>query len=133
MDIETLAGLSGSSRRTIRFYVQEGLLAPPEGQKRAARYSDDHLERLLRIRRLQQEGLSLEAIRRHLDADIEPGYAPPRPGSVEVWSRIHIADGVEIHVEPGRARLSSDAIRDLATRARGWLEEAQAEQKGDNK
>ena len=33
------------------------------------------------------------------------------PGMVEVWSHLHVADGVEIHVEPGRAGLSPEQLR----------------------
>lgn len=123
MDIEQLATLAATPRRTIRFYVQEGLLPPPDGERRGASYSEAHLERLLAIRRLQQDGLSLEAIRRRLAGGAESDFVPPRPGSVEVWSRIHIRDGVEIHVEPGRARLNAEQIRQLAARVRDWMEQ----------
>lgn len=124
MDIEQLATLSATPRRTIRFYVQEGLLPPPDGERRGAKYSDTHLERLLAIRRLQQDGLSLEAIKRRLSGDVEQDFVPPRVGSVEVWSRIHVRDGVEIHIEPGRSRLSAEQIRQLAARVRDWMEQA---------
>lgn len=130
MDIEQLATLSATPRRTIRYYVQQALLPPPEGERRGASYSEIHLERLLAIRRLQHDGLSLEAIRRRLGGDTEPDFVPPRIGSVEVWSRIHIRDGVEIHVEPGRSRLSAEQIRQLAARVRDWMEKPPASDEG---
>ncbi len=34
--IEDLVRLTGLTRRTIRFYVQKGLLKGPEGEKRGA-------------------------------------------------------------------------------------------------
>lgn len=132
MDIEQLATLSATPRRTIRFYVQEGLLPPPDGERRGAKYSDTHLERLLAIRRLQQDGLSLEAIRRRLSGDAEPNFVPPRVGSVEVWSRIHVRDGVEIHIEPGRSRLSAEQIRQLAARVRDWMEQTASSDEGQS-
>jgi DNA-binding transcriptional MerR regulator len=132
MDIEQLATLSATPRRTIRFYVQEGLLPPPDGERRGARYSDTHLERLLAIRRLQQDGLSLEAIRRRLSGDVEQDFVPPRVGSVEVWSRIHVRDGVEIHIEPGRSRLSAEQIRQLAARVRDWMEQTASSDEGQS-
>ena len=43
-----------------------------------------------------------------------PDEAPPRPvrpGMVEVWSRITVADGLEVQVEPGRAGLTPEQVR----------------------
>ena len=110
--------------------------APPPAVRRAARrgakYSDAHLERLLAIRRLQQDGLSLDAIRRRLSGDAEPNFVPTRVGSVEVWSRIHVRDGVEIHIEPGRSRLSAEQIRQLAARVRDWMEQTASSDEGQS-
>lgn len=58
-----LSELSGVSPRNIRFYIQLGLVDRPVGERRSAYYNDRHLERLLRIKHLTQEGLSLEAVR----------------------------------------------------------------------
>lgn len=121
MDIETLASLTKTSRRTIRFYVQEGLLPAPEGETRAADYGDAHLERLLAIRRLQLEGLTLAGIRRRLDAPQAVASTDTPPGTVEVWSHIHLQAGVLLQIEPSQARLSSDQISRLATVITQWL------------
>lgn len=115
MDIESLASLSGTTRRNIRFYIQRGLLPAPQGERRAARYDERHLERLLAIRRLQQEGMTLDGIARRLEGEqAEPDFIPPQPGSVEVWSRMHLRDGIELHIHPGRARLDSAQLAELA-------------------
>lgn len=53
--IEDLVRLTGLTRRTIRFYVQKGLLKGPEGEKRGAYYTTEHLEELLRIKRLREK------------------------------------------------------------------------------
>jgi hypothetical protein len=45
---------------------------------------------------------------KHLEA-IRPRYS----GTVEVWSRVTLADGVELHIEPGRAGLSPEDVRTL--------------------
>ena len=45
-----------------------------------------------------------------------PEDPPPRAsavGSVEVWSRATLADGLEVHVEPVRAGLSPEQLRAL--------------------
>ena len=41
---------------------------------------------------------------------------PPRikkGGTVEVWSHLHISDGIELHIEPKRSGLSPDQVRAL--------------------
>ena len=54
----------------------------------------------------------------HVASDHDPSREdpPPRrtaPGSVEVWSRVTVADGLEVHIEPGRAGLSPEQVRSL--------------------
>ena len=51
--IAEFAERGGVTRRTVRYYVQRGLLDPPEGAGRGARYTDAHLRRLERVRTLQ--------------------------------------------------------------------------------
>jgi DNA-binding transcriptional MerR regulator len=51
----------------VRFYIQKGLLEKPNGEKKGAWYSQDHLARLARIRQLSASGLSLDAVARQLD------------------------------------------------------------------
>jgi DNA-binding transcriptional MerR regulator len=55
------------TERTVRYYIQEGLLPPPEGAGPFARYGRDHLLRLRLIRRLKEEYLPLAEIRRRLE------------------------------------------------------------------
>ena len=104
--------LASVPTRTVRFYIAEGLIDRPFGAKRGAWYEDRHLQQLLLIRRWTDAGLSLERVR-ELQAG-SPEEAPPRPvkpGMVEVWSRITLADGVEIQVEPGRAGMTPEQVR----------------------
>jgi DNA-binding transcriptional MerR regulator len=70
--IEELARAAGVAVDTIRFYQGKGLLFPPRRQGRVTWYSDDHLERLRRIRALQQRGFTLTVIRRFLEGELEP-------------------------------------------------------------
>lgn len=67
--VEQLAALAGVRVDTLRFYQGRGLLPPPRRQGRVAIYGDPHLERLRRIRRLQQDGFSLAQIRHLLAAE----------------------------------------------------------------
>jgi DNA-binding transcriptional MerR regulator len=110
--IHDLATLASVPTRTVRFYIAQGLMDRPHGAKRGAWYEERHLQQLLLIRRWTDAGLSLERVR-ELQAG-SPEEAPPRPikpGVVEVWSRITLADGVEIQVEPGRADLTPEQVR----------------------
>lgn len=112
---DELCQLVALPQRTVRFYIQKGLVPPPYGKNRGARYDQLHLERLLFIRRWQQAGLSLERIAELMHGEINdvPPVPPPRPGSVEVWSKLLISDGVELHIEPGRSGLSNADLRAL--------------------
>src|SRR5215467_2811545 len=70
--IEQLAQAVGVAVDTIRFYQGKGLLDPPRRDGRVTWYGDSHLERLRRIRELQQRGFTLTVIRRFLDGELEP-------------------------------------------------------------
>jgi len=70
--IEELARTAGVAVDTIRFYQGKNLLPPPRRQGRVTWYSDQHRERLARIRSLQQRGFTLTVIRRFLEGELEP-------------------------------------------------------------
>jgi DNA-binding transcriptional MerR regulator len=54
------------SVRTVRYYIAEGLLPPPEGSGSASAYTRGHLDRLRLIQRLKEAYLPLKEIRRRL-------------------------------------------------------------------
>jgi len=119
--LEELCTLVEMSKRKIRFYIQKGLVERPEGIGKGASYTHQHLEQLLAIRKWKEAGLTLERIQDLLvDENPEtpsgrpiPPPRPKRPGSVEVWSHLHIADGVELHIEPQRSGLAPEQVRAL--------------------
>ncbi len=109
-DIATLAELP---RRTVRYYIQSGLIDRPLGVGKGAWYTEHHVEQLLLVRKWQLAGLSLERIGELLKQQGE-GPLPPTPrraGTVEVWSHLVVADGLEVTVEPGRAGLNPEQVR----------------------
>ena len=113
--LEDLATLAAVPKRTVRYYIQLGLLERPVGETRGAHYLPSHLDALLRIRQLTEAGISLDRIREVLRG--EPPAVPPRarqPGSVEVRSHIWIAPGVELQVSPEQAQATPEDIRKLA-------------------
>lgn len=114
--IDELCALTGVVRRTVRFYTQKGILDPPEGAKRGAHYTRRHLEQLLLIRKWQQAGVSLERIGRLLRGEVGDLPPPKEPGKVEVWSRLTLMPGLEVHLEPGRLGLNPVQVRELIAR-----------------
>src|SRR6266852_6581567 len=70
--IEQLARASGMAVDTIRFYQGKGLLDAPRREGRVTWYGESHLERLRRIRELQQKGFTLTVIQRFLAGELEP-------------------------------------------------------------
>ena len=114
LSLDELCTLAHVPKRTVRWYIQIGLLDRPVGDGRGAHYLSLHLDKLLRIRQLADAGVSLERIREVLSG--APAAVPPRPrgpGTVEVWSHLVVADGLELQVEPGRAGLSPEQVRAL--------------------
>jgi DNA-binding transcriptional MerR regulator len=60
---ERLAEKANVSLRTVRYYIQEGLIPPPENRGPGAHFTNTHLHQLLRIRTLQDAGLDLKTIK----------------------------------------------------------------------
>jgi DNA-binding transcriptional MerR regulator len=110
--LDELCVLTDLSKRTVRYYVQLGLVNRPEGETRAAKYSPQHLEQLLLIKKWTAAGVSLDRIRELLQGG--PAPVPDRgrrPGSLEVCSHLHVAEGIELVIEPTRAGLSPEQLR----------------------
>jgi DNA-binding transcriptional MerR regulator len=101
-----LAELGGVSRRTVRYYVQEGLIPTPYGVGRGSHYGPEHLEELLKVKAMQEQGMSLEAIRRRLSGDSTTLSAPMADVHALVprsrWTRMELIPGIEIHISSRR-------------------------------
>lgn len=122
--IGELAELGGVSRRTVRYYVQRGLLPAPTGLGRGRHYTRRHLDTLIRVRQLQEAGHGLASIAERLAGsaaepelrDPPPIVRPtPSPLGSSRWTRLEIADGVELHLRdrrigPRLARSLGEAI-----------------------
>ena len=112
-----LADLAGVSPRTVRYYVQRGLLPPPVFRGKDTVYGDEHLTRLKAIRALQDKFLPLDAIQIELErlsgpelAKVASGQGGPPPFVPMVpmpapkttatrWVRYELAPGLELHVD----------------------------------
>jgi len=143
LTLADLAQRTGESRRTIRYYIQRGLLPPPHGAKRGAWYDEEHANRLKRILHLKSGGLSLEAISRILSHDGDTytyemlglphlaSAAPharmapqhdleePEPTTVTA-THIRLDEGLELVIDSARAQLTDDGVArfsDVVTKA----------------
>ena len=115
--IRELAQASGVSRRTIHFYVQRGLLSPPQGAGRGHYYVPAHLEALLRIRQMQDEGRTLEEIRA-LSARRGTAQAVREPlPEMAPATLIRLRDGVDLLVHSWAAAPTPSQLRALAAAA----------------
>jgi len=99
--------------RTVRYYVQIGLVDRPQGETRAARYGAAHLEQLLLIKKWSAAGVSLERIRELLHGEPAPVEPRRQAGTVEVRSHLLLADGLELVIEAEQAGLSPEQVRRL--------------------
>jgi DNA-binding transcriptional MerR regulator len=112
--LDQLCTLADCPKRTVRYYVQLGLVDRPDGETRAARYGQRHLEQLLRVRQLSGSGLALERIREVLAGASAP--VPPRvraPGSVQLRSHVWVAPGVELQIDPEEAGVPAEQLHDF--------------------
>jgi DNA-binding transcriptional MerR regulator len=101
--IGDLARLAGVSRRTVRYYVQEGLIPAPHGVGRGNHYGPEHLEQILRVKTMQESGRMLDEIRHALARGTARRSKPvraPEPVLPErsLWRRLTLAPGVELHI-----------------------------------
>ena len=129
LSIGDLADAAGVRRRAERFCVQQGLLQSPKGRGRGRHYDQSHLTRLHRIGELQAAGHSLDAIRRILEGgDVAelpapapgPSRRPPRASlSAQLWTRLRLGEGVELHYDAARHNPTVEQLMQLREAVRG--------------
>ena len=93
LTIDELSQVSGLSKRTIRYYVNGGLLDRPSGETKNARYDASHLEQIRNIKALREKGYTLARI-----------VELKRQTHQEVLNRREIGEPltvIEIPVDPG--------------------------------
>lgn len=138
--LDELANRAGISPRTVRFYVQRGLIPAPLFRGPRTIYPQTNLVRLQAIRRLQERFLPLDAIKLELQrmtfdqmrlvakGGTPPSLAtsaaptPPSPPTTTVdesatWQRWQLAPGLELQLSQNaddRSRALAERIRELA-------------------
>ena len=112
--LDDLCTLTDFPKRTVRYYIQLGLVDRPIGETRSAHYLEVHLDQLLRIKKLTESGISLERVREVLGGDDSPVPVKQRkPGSISVKSHLYIAPGIELQISPDEAGMSPEQVRAL--------------------
>jgi len=128
--LEELAQLLRINPRTIRSYIQQGLLRGPDSMGRNARYSDYHVKRLQTIRQLKDDhNLPLSEIRRLVtmaapDEDIQIRLVPMRAAEEEVTQSP--AEAPKEEESERSSALDYVRARRAAGRGRGKIEDALA-------
>jgi DNA-binding transcriptional MerR regulator len=143
--LDELARAADVAARTVRYYVQRGLLPAPAFRGKDTAYGPEHLLRLRAVKRLQQAHLPLDAIQSRL-ADATPkeleeiassevielelpppaptrGPKPkPRPAlppAGEAWERVTLAPGLELFVKgdasPATKRIAREILESYLT------------------
>ena len=131
--MKELSALVDMTARNIRFYIQEGIVDKPHGQNKGAYYTEKHLQQLLTVKKYKDAGVSLERISQIIHED---GISPKidyqiKPGNIEVVSRIHLMDGLELSINPELSGLSQQDIRKLSRTILETIETIQKEKNND--
>ncbi|OQX75132.1 MAG: hypothetical protein B6D59_00305 [Campylobacteraceae bacterium 4484_4] len=129
--INELSAFVDMTPRNIRFYIQQGVVDKPIGQKKGAYYTQHHLRQLLTVKKYREAGVSLERIAQIIheeNTDHEISY-PVVPGKIEVISRIFLTAGVELTIDPEKSGLRQEEIRTLGKRILEIIEQLQKKDK----
>lgn len=109
--LDQLSTLTDLPLRTIRYYIQLGLVDRHEGDRKHARYTQKHLDQVLQVRAMADQGMPLERIKQLINGITTPPPLPKAAGDISVISKVFIAPGVELHLEPQIAGLSPEKLR----------------------
>lgn len=93
--VSELADKAGVTKRTIHYYISKGLLLPPEGSGVNSLYNDDHLQRILLIKKLQAEYMPLNKIREYI---LENPAEKVQKKAKDIKAKIVKEEGKEIYI-----------------------------------
>jgi DNA-binding transcriptional MerR regulator len=117
-----LVEASGLTERTIRYYVQEGLVSPAQGRGRTRYYTPQHLEELTRVADLRRRHLSIDEIRDLVGRSQSTSTAATGLPS-ETWERIYLHPDLELLVRARAPENIRALAQDLHQRAQEWFGE----------
>ena len=111
--IEEISILTGFSRRTIRYYIQENIIEPPSGRGRGGFYYNSHLSDLLKIRSLQEKGLNLSFIKDILKGTERAVKEDSQIYARDLRVRYKIVPGLEINISRSLEEKKSKKILEI--------------------
>ena len=94
--VSELAEKAGVTKRTIHYYISKGLLLPPDGTGINSLYNDEHLERILLIKKLQAEYMPLNKIREYI---LENPKEKVRKSAKEVKAKVINKEEREVYIK----------------------------------
>ena len=125
--LDDLCTLTDLPKRTVRYYMQMGLVDRPIGETRAAHYLTAHLDQLLKVKQLSDAGITSERIAPLQNGEELPVPAKPRkPGDIQVKSHVYVAPGIELQISPEEADMSPEQIRALVKAVMKTIQEIKA-------
>lgn len=113
--IDELCVITNLPKRTVRYYIQLGLVDRPVGETKAAHYLSEHLDQLLRVKKLTEARVPLEQIRQLIEAGEDEVVATStrQPGSLEVKTHLYISPGIELLISAEESGLKPEQMREL--------------------
>lgn len=132
LSLNDLSHAVGLPPRRIRLWIARGLIDPPIGRTRSARYTHRHVQQLQAVKDWREAGYSLERIHQ-LRQNTRPTHDSIAPGTAEAWHRQVIDDGIELHLRgthdeqtpENEPRLDSSQIPQLREHVRRTYERLQ--------
>ena len=113
--IDELCVITNLPKRTVRYYIQLGLVDRPVGETKAAHYLSEHLDQLLRVKKLTEARVPLEQIRQLIETGEDEVVATTtrQPGSLEVKTHLYISPGIELLISAEESGLKPEQMREL--------------------
>lgn len=130
--VSELAEKADVTKRTIHYYISKGLLMPPEGRGVNSLYSEEHLERILFIKKLQAEYMPLNKIRDYLLENPKEKKAKPSPKAVKqvasqegqsIYIRENVCDVFEMHYTTENAEKYAHIIENVKKYVKKMMED----------
>ena len=121
--VSELALKAGVTKRTIHYYISKGLLLPPEGSGVNSIYTDEHLNRILLIKKLQAKFMPLNKIRDYIlenpNEKVENAIKKPKEKVIindddkDVYIRENVCDIFEMHYSKENAEKYKHVIENV--------------------
>ena len=117
--IDELSARTDVPVRTIRYYIQRGLVPRPLGEKKGSYYEQTHLDTLLQIRQWIGAGLSLDRVSSLLHSNPEAIHetAITVPIETPLPSRqlqaFRLGSGIELNFDEAHCQIAEDQRYEL--------------------